>query len=218
MKNQTIKEGGITRIITVGKVTVDAEKGIYKSDFQKDKTSSVMFRQVINTHSIYPAARVSSDKQNNLFSDEEFGFDGGQEFDSVSNRVAFMDVPETMTVAQVQAKISANACIYKCLSNRPVLTTNQMSAIQAGLRSLDQFANSQAIRYPENEQTMTNGTAGKLILDAEGKVQYRAQFFSNVEKADEDERGTVEYYLTPELKAELEGAVPNASLVKEQSL
>lgn len=217
MKNQTIKENGITRVITVGPVTVDTEKGLYKSDYQKDKTLSVMFRQVINTHSTYPAARVSSDKQNNLFSDEEFGFDGGQEFDSVSNRVAFMDVPEGTTIAQVQAKISANACIYKCLANRPVLTSNQMSAIQAGLRTIDQFANTQAIRYPENEQTLANGTAGQLILDADGKVQYRAQFFSNTEKADEDERGG-EYYLSPELKAELAGVMPNARIVADQQL
>lgn len=218
MKNQTIKQNGITRVITVGKVTVDAEKGLYRSDFQKDKTLSVMFRQAINTHSTYPAVRVSSDKQDNLFTDEEFGFEGGQEFDSVQNRVAFMDVPETMTIAQVRAKILADACIYRCISNRPILTSNQMQAINAGLRSLDQFANSQAIRYSENETTLANGTAGTLILDVAGKVQYQASFFSNVEKADEDERGQVEYYLTPELKAELEGVKPNASLVKEQQL
>lgn len=218
MKNQTFTVNGIVHDIKVSPVTIDGEP--YASQFQKKDTMSIMLRQVISDHATYPSARVRNEKEDNLFADEEFGFTGGQEFTSVQNRVAFMDIPVGATVAQLQAKLAANpeACIYKQLSSRPILTSGQMSSITGGLRTLDMFANAQAIRYPENEGTIANGTAGKLILDAEGKVQYRATFFSQTERADVDERGKVEYYVSPELADELAGKVISASLVAEQSI
>lgn len=220
MKNQSFEENGIKHVITVGPVTID--KGPYVSDFQKKETVSFQFRQVINERTTYPSARVRNEMQANFFSDNEFGFTEGESYNSVQNRVAFMDVPVGTTMEQMVARlaIKPDACIYKVLSHRPILTSGQMSAIAINLNGLtiDKLANTQAIRYPENDTTTANGTAGKLILDASGKIQYRATFIWDTEKADIDERGKVEYYLSPELSEELSGKVISASLVAEQGI
>lgn len=220
MKNQKFEVSSIKHDITVGPVTIEGEP--YVSPFQKKDTVSIQLRQVIKDHATYPSARVSNEKEDNLFGEEEFGFTGGQEFTSTQNRVAFMDIPVGTTVATIQAKLNAlpDACIYKQLSHRPILTSGQMNAIQNPELdyTLDKAAKSQAIRYPENDATLANGTAGKLILDADGKIQYRATFFSKTEKADIDERGEVDYYVSSELADELRGIVINASLVAEQGI
>src|SRR5690349_20602069 len=90
--------------------------------------------------------------------------------------------------------------IYRVLSNAPILTEDQKYAVAMGLRTKDQFANSQAIRYPESHED-----AGQLVLDRAGKVQYRRTFFWPTAMADIDQRGG-EVYLSAELEAELNGA------------
>lgn len=219
MKNHVIKNDGITHEVTVGPVTIDGEP--YVSQYQKKDTLSIMLRQVINTRSTYPSAKISNNMQDNLFDLEDFGFGDGQVFNSVQNRTAFLDVPTDSTLAVLTEKVKSyvDACIYRVISNKPILTDSQLSAITNGITTYDVFANSQAIRFPESHETTPN----LLILDAWGKVQYRSTFFSRTEKSDEDYRGaTAEGYLSPELKAELEalksGVNTSATLVASQGL
>ena len=154
------------------------------SDFQKEGTKTAVLRQTIETVSKYPSKSVSSDKQDNIFSMAEFGFEE-QEFVSTRSHVSFMDVPENSTIESVQAQLAKfpGACNYRILSNEPILTTNQQYSIDAKLKTLDDYANSQVVRYGEGTPN-----AGKLLLDPNGKVQYRAVFFSSVHKEDVDER------------------------------
>lgn len=214
MKNHSSTTNGITREVEVGAVTLDGAP--YVSNFQKKDTLTAMFRQEIKVKSIYPAARISDERNDNFFGAEEFGFEGGQEFVSVEKRVAFMDVPTNTTVEVLNARLAANseASLYKVLSNKPILTSGQLSAVTNGLRTYDEFANSQVIRYPEGHIE-----AGKLILDSFGKVQYRAIYLSSKDKEDEDYRSeTSEAYISPEIAVELANTPTSATLVPDQSL
>lgn len=208
MENQ-----GVKRASTKSAVTLDS---ITRSMFQKDKTMTAMLRQTVNTVSEYPSARVANDKQDNLFGIAEFGFTS-QSFDSVENRVAFIDIPEGVTAEIVKAKLAAapQSCIYKALSNKPILTSDQQSSLDRGITaSLDVFANAQVVRYPAN-----HANAGQIILDNNGKVQYRATFFSQTAKADEDFRtaDVSDVYVSEAINAELAGTVAS-TVVANQSL
>ncbi len=90
-----VTEGGITITTTTSKIELDK---LSKSDFQKPGTLTAQIRQLVKTVSLYPAKKTTSDKQNNIFSNEDFGF-GGQTFESIETRVAWLLVPETTTEA-----------------------------------------------------------------------------------------------------------------------
>jgi hypothetical protein len=215
MENQVIGAGssnGIVRTMHKGPITVAR---VYKSDFQKSKTETAELRQTITITSVYPSQRAGNSLQDSLSPISAYGFEESV-FDSVENRVAFPMVAEGTTLEQAMALLAANpnACLYKVLSNEPILSDTQQYSISIGQRTKDQFANAQAVRYPENHETSPN----QLIKDKFGKVQYRQVFFSKIAKADEDRRTEDQVcYLSPELKAELEGA-PIAGLIIEQGL
>lgn len=196
----------IRKEVTKGGIMVDR---IYKNDFQKPGTLTAQIRQVIETQSFYPSKKVDSNLQDNIFDGKDFGFDD-QKFTAKETRVAWIFVPENITPDVVQtrldAAVKAGACIYKVLSAEPILDDNQKYAIQQKLRTMDDFADAQAARYPENEETKANGTANKLILDARGNVQYRRTFFFKTPQEDHDVRDQVTPYLSAKLKAELVGA------------
>ena len=177
-------DNSIRKDVTKGNVTVDS---ITVGKFQKQGTETAMLRQNVLTKSFYPSAIHTSDKQENPYGSNDFG-DTESEFTSEENRVAFIDVPEGASVADVQSKIGSNACLYRVLSNHPILTDNHENAISRGLTSLDAIADSQVVRYGENDDN-----AGDLILDSAGRVQYRKIFYWNSGKSDEDLRGKSEY-------------------------
>lgn len=185
------------------KSKIVAEK-LYVSNFQKPGTLTAQIRQQIETKSFYPSKKVDSDMQANIFSAADCGF-GEQEFTSTEERVAWIPVPSTIKLAEVQAKLDAafanGACIYRVLSNQPILDENQKYGITQGLVTKDHLANSQVVRYPEDHATEPNG----LVKDKAGNVQYRRTFFWNSAKEDVDARDG-QVYLSAELKAELEGA------------
>ena len=186
----------ISNIVTRSAIIVEEVK---VSNFQKEGTKTAVLKQTIETISKYPSKSVSSDKQDNIFSMSDFGFEE-QEFTSTRTNVAFMDVPENSTIESVQAQLAKfpEACIYRILSNEPILTSNQKYSIDAGLKTLDDYANSQVVRYGEGSPK-----AGDLLLDAMGKVQYRSVFFSAKGKADVDERTEDnKMYLSKELELE----------------
>ena len=189
----------------VSKAAITLDK-IYSADYQKEGTLTAQIRQVVTTKSFYPSKKVASDLQANIFGLGDFGFEE-QEYSSTETRVAWIPVPTNAKKDEVEAKLKAatekGACIYKVLSNHPILDENQKYAISQGLTTLHTFANSQVVRYPENHEK-----AGQIILDNHGKVQYRRTFFWNTPMEDQDARSldSADAYLSPEIAAELEGA------------
>jgi len=173
---------------------------VYKSDYQKDGTHTAELRQTVTTKSYYPGKSVSNNMQDNIFGQNDFGFEE-QEYTNNEKRVAWIDVPENMTPEAVAEKLAnfPEATLYRVLSNNPILTDNQVYAISAGLTTKDNFAESQVVRYPEGSEN-----AGKLALDSNGKPQYRAIFFSNSAKEDMDLRTEdEEFYASASIAAEL---------------
>ena len=174
------------------------------SSFQKVGTMTAVLKQTIETISKYPSKSVSSDMQDNIFGMQDFGFES-QEYTSTRTNVAFMDVPTGSTIESVTLQLSKfpKACLYRVMSNEPILTDKQKYSITAGLKTMDDYANSQVIRYGEGSEQ-----AGELLLDSNGKVQYRAVYFSIKDKEDIDLRNNSdEMYLSPELELEFNEAI-----------
>lgn len=192
----------IRKEVVEGPVTIDS---IGVSKFQKPKTLTATLRQVITTTSYYPAARASNEAQDNFFTVEEFGF-GEQEFVSVENRIAFLLIPETMNAEELLQRITNNpkARIYKVVSNHPILTPDQKSAIVRGQKILDDFADKQVVRYPISD----NDNSGKIILDSNGKIQYRKTYSSTIGRQDQDFRtaDSDNFYISAAIRAELADA------------
>ncbi len=188
--------------VSKGPVTFDSFR---VSSFQRAGTKTAILRQEVKTVSHYPSIQVENDKQDNLFSLDEFGAEE-QSFTTVEHRVAFMDVPENITEEQMQEKLrqaNANgACLYKVLSNYPILTDNHKNAIARGLTDLDTIAKSQVVRYPAGSDN-----EGEIIPDPAGKIQYRKVFFSKTAKADEDYRGNGNEYVPEDIEREFAGGV-----------
>lgn len=208
-------DNSIRKSVTKGKVTVDS---ITVGKFQKEGTETAMLRQTVNTISYYPSAVHSSDMQENPFTTAEFG-DEEQAFPSVEKRVAFIDVPEGTAIDAVLAKLGENATLYRTLSNAPILTDNHRNAINRGLTTKDELANSQVVRYPEG-----NSNEGELILDPQGRVQYRKVFFWTTTKEDIDLRGHEDHpeYKSEAMKTEIgvdttTGEIPEAVVIEDQS-
>lgn len=198
------------KVVTKTPVTVDK---VYKSLYQKEGTNSAQLRQVVTTAAFYPSKRISNDHQDNIFSLEEFGFEE-KEFTSEDHRVSWIDIPEAITnVDDVAARLPQESCLYKILSNRPIITDSQANAIDNPdlPLTLDKVANRQVVRYSDG-----NERAGQLILDPNGKPQYKHNFFSKTPKEDVDLRTEVanDYYVSDEIKAELLGA----SVIQGQQL
>lgn len=185
-------------------VTLDLIK---TSDYQKEGSKTAQLRQKIVTKAFYNSKQSANDLTDSIFDNADFGY-AEQEFESTENRVAFLNVPENITPEEVIAKLAATpkARIYKILSNYPILTQSQQYAINQGLRTKDEFANSQVARYGEN--TSDASLVGKLVLQ-DGKPQYRATFFSAKGAPDVDLRSAdpADFYTTPEIYREMTGEV-----------
>lgn len=193
-------QNSVRKVVT--KTAVKAEK-IYTTEFQKEGTKTCQLRQVVTTKSYYPSKQIKNNLQDNPFNITDFGFEE-QEYTQNENRVAWVDVPAAVeSVDDVEAKLPAEASLYRIMSNRPILTTNQVYAIDEGLRTMDDFANSQIVRYGENTPE-----AGQLVLDNNGKPQYRQVFYSSTLKEDVDKRSTSasDFYASEAIKAEMMGA------------
>ncbi len=190
---------------------------VYVNEFQKEGTKTAELRQEVTIKSFYPSKKTESSLQNGLADNSEFGFKE-QEFFSKEERVAWVLVPANMPDAEVAKRVAndntTNSCIYRKLSNEPILDENQSYAITANLKTMDDFANSQVVRYPENEATKANGTAGKIIKDTNDNPQYRRTFYWKTPKEDIDVRDANKVYVSDEIEVELKGA----SVLEGQSL
>jgi len=195
-------DNSLRKEVTKSLITVDK---VEATEFQKEGTKTAQLRQIVKTKSFYQAKQIETNLQDNMFApadyDETFK---EQEFNSTENRVAFINVPEVTSVNDVLSKISEHpeAVLYRILSNHPILTTSQSYAIDQGLTTLEVISESQIVRYGKDHQK-----EGQLARDSNDKPQYRAIFYSNVAKADEDLR-TVEaedFYVSESIQEELVG-------------
>lgn len=203
-----MEQNQVTKEISKGAITVDR---VYVADYQKEGSETAELRQEVTIRSKYPSVQTETDMQNGLFSNSAFGYEP-KVFESVEKRVAWIPVPKGTTIQQVEALLATKpaACIYKVLSNEPILDKNQQYAIDAGLKTKDDFANAQVARYPENHEK-----AGEVILDKNEKVQYRRTFFWNVAHEDMDLRtADATQYLSEEIALELKGA----SILENQNI
>ena len=160
---------------TFGPILVDhVAPSAYKAN-----RSQAQLRQVITSE--YAGGRVGNNLQDAFVSAETFGF-SAKTYDE--NRVAWVDVPTSWTVAQVEAhlKTMPKACIYKILSTEPILTSEQENWV-------DGLSKAEAAEFVQRIADR------QLVIDQDetpvfykGVPQYRATFFSATAKADVDQR------------------------------
>lgn len=185
---------------------------VHATAYQKEGTLTAEIKQTVTTKSFYPSKSVANNFQDNPYSTTEFGF-SEQEFSSNSKRVVWVDVPVGSTAESVAAKLAAlpDATIYRIYANKPILSDNQLYAINAGLTTKDAIADKQVVRYGENDER-----AGQLILK-NGKPQYKADFFKSTATADQDLRteDPADFYATPTIKVELAGVTTSISVEQE---
>ena len=209
----TTQENKIVKQSTVGPLLVDK---VYEAQYQKEGTLTAQLKQTIETKSLYPSKSVTSNMQDNPFAQEDFGFTP-QEYNSSETRVAWIPVPAGSTVESVTAQLEkiAGRTIQRVLANRPILSDNQKYAIGAGQTTEDIIAASQVLRFPDNHETTPN----KLILDKNGKIQYKANFFRNTKVEDLDYRTEAkdDFYASKELLEELNAGIATNSHVGQQS-
>lgn len=188
---------------------------VYKSEFQKPNSLTAELRQEVVTTSYYPKANMSNSLNDKIFTTKDFGIDD-QTYKSKEIRVAFLNVPESLdTPEKVQAHLAKfpELCLYRILSNKPILSEEDLRAIEQGFISIGTKAEAQVVRYPDS-----SATPGKLALTKAGKVQYRRVAISTSFKDDEDLRNDnpEDTFLTEDLKAELnnvEVAVPESQTI-----
>ena len=182
---------------------------VYAADYQKEGTLTAEIKQTITTKSYYPSKSVSNNLQDNPFNTSEFGF-SENEYTAQETRVVWVDVPVGSTVESVAAKLASlpDANLYKMLANKPILSDNQLYAIGAGLTTKDIIADKQVVRYPTGHPQ-----AGQIILDPQGKVQYKATYFKTTAMADQDLRtaDVNDYYATPNMNVELAGIMTSVA-------
>lgn len=171
-----------------GKLEVE---DIYVSDFQSEGTVTMRLSQTVTLKVDYPSKQVENSHQNNPFAVEEFGFTS-KPFENKSVRKAFLDVPEGTTMAKARKVMKreidthgeGNCRIYRCLSSQPILTDGQQRMIAKGKLTLNKIAARQLVIYED--------TGMPIIYN--GKVQYRATFYTNTGVEDQDTRDLPEYW------------------------
>lgn len=204
MESPVQKNGEVQRTVTKGNLVVAR---IYAAEWQKEGSMTAEIRQEETTVSLYPSKRVSNSFQDNIFSAEEFGYEM-QPFTSKRTNVAFLLVPVGTTVEILQERLKKfpEACVYRVIDNKPVVTDSHAYAIKQGLLTLDRLANKQVVRYAADAE---DGTfkEGDIILDRFGKPQYKVSFFSSVAHEDVNNCNSdpAYTYVTPEIIAEMKG-------------
>lgn len=207
-ENQGTPGTEVRKVVTKGQIEVSR---VFKGNFQKEGTQTAELKQTIETVSHYPSKTVTSNFQDNPFSNEDFNF-GESKWENKETRVAWINVPEGTTVDQTIAKLKghAKAGLYKVLSNSPIISDIQEYAIGQNMTSADIIGDAQVVRYPKGDVK-----EGQLIL-ANGKPQYRAVFFNTQGLEDQDLRtdAPADFYATEKVKMELENStVPSQTVL-----
>jgi len=194
---------------------------VYENQYQKKGSLTAEIKQKVKTTTTYPGISVSTDKQVNPFSSDEFENTEETVYENESTRVAWIPVPDTADQETVQKKLDDGKFYLKqVISNRPILTSQQKKAIEDGVsvNGMQRAAERQIVRAPQ-----TADDAGLLIRDRDtGKPIYKANFL--VEKTedgstpDEDLRTQKpeDFYLPESLKKEFNDLVEDDSVVVDQ--
>ena len=155
-------------------ITVNADKGIYKTDVSNKM--QVELRQEVVTS--YPSIKLGNNKADALFTNDEAGV---KTQDFVDTRVAWLPVGNITDIDAVTTKLEslAKATLYKVLSLQPILTDNDETAIANELTTLEHIATKQRTKDKDGN-----------IVNFKGLPQYRRVFFSTEGKADIDLRPT----------------------------
>jgi hypothetical protein len=199
---------GIRKEVSATALGVDK---IYVATWQKEGTKTAQLRQVVTTKSFYPSKKIDSSHQDNPFEIAEFGFEE-KDYTATDKRVTWINIPEIITdIADVLAKFPEGSMLYRVMSNRPTITDHQAHTIDTGILTLEQIADKQIVKYGD-----THEKAGQIILDPNGKPQYRSIFYSNTPVKDVDNRTETadDFYATPAVQAVISGA----SVIPEQQL
>lgn len=152
METQVSTDGRIAKEISSSNITVNR---VYKADYQKENSVTAELKQTVKTVSLYPSMSVSNDMKDNLFVPEDFG-SKPKAYENNEGRVAWIDVPVGTTPEKLAELLTSNptARLYKVLSNKPILTSDQKYAVQNGITTVDVIGSRQAIRYPENHDVV----------------------------------------------------------------
>lgn len=213
---------GTTSVVKVEviKKPIEVSK-VAKGEYQKEGELQAELKQTVETKSFYPEKTVTTDLQDNPFKQEEFNYEN-KEYSNTRTDVAWIPVPSGTTAKEVLGRIAINpkATLYRIISNFPIFNSNQLGYID-GIMSdenktkeqkeaeskemKDKIANRQVLRYG-NDDSNGQFKKGDLILDSNGKPQYKAVFFSENGKEDVDQRRAdfESYYATDLIATELQ--------------
>lgn len=148
-------EGGIEQ--SFGPITVDK---VEVNSFN-DKVWQAQLRQEVTV--TYPAARAHNSLSDGLFAADQFG--EGQSF--VEKRVTWLPCPIDTTVEVIEEILrqNADAVLHKTLSMEPILSEEQINAMETGLSD----------QTPEDY-------AEKNVKDADGETLLYAEkpFYRNI--------------------------------------
>lgn len=162
-----------------GPITLDRIKKSEYPNRAGNHPFQAQLRQEVTTS--YPGGSTGNSMTENLFSTEDFGFQGST---YTSQRVTWIPVPETATEEQIKALLASkpNARIWNKYSNKvqDVMTDEQHYAVTSGQQTLSSFEDKLRIR--DNQGNELSG------YDEEGKAQFRSSGFALEAKEDEDLR------------------------------
>lgn len=151
------------------------------------KKNSVQLRQAVTT--IYESARAGNSANDTIFDNEEFDFAEAASFES--SRVAFMDAPLSLdpdneeSLKQVQERLDKcpNARLYRTLSLKPILTSEQKS----WMMNLDsEEEKKEFLELIKNRQRIIDENEQPVLY--KGQFQYGVTNFSATGKEDVDTR------------------------------
>ena len=143
--------------------------------------------------SVYGLKNGASSLDSQIFPSKDFG--EGETHRNESKRVFFLNVPESLdTIEKVQEHLKKfpNLHLFRILSTKPILSNEDLAAIDNGKLSLDTKANQQIVRNNE----------GKIVA-FEGKPQYKRICLSTEFREDEDLRNSEDCYTSTEIWEEM---------------
>ena len=143
--------------------------------------------------SVYGLKNGASSLDSQIFPAKAFG--EGEKYTNENKRVFFLNVPESFdTIEKVQEHLKKypNLHLYRILSTKPILSNEDIAAINNGKLSLDTKANQQIVRNNE----------GKIVA-FEGKPQYKRIGVSTEFREDEDLRNSEDVYTSTEIWDEM---------------
>lgn len=204
--------------INRSKIAVDEIQDSFKKGLRQ-----AQLRQVVI--SSYPSARIGNEFKDSLYSEEQLGITSTP---YQNERVTWIPVAMDATKEQVQADLDKvlNACIYRIISLKPIISSDQKRVIENGLSGdafadfklknnltkdswdeecsaivMNGIADRQTVRYGEGNDAQQPADAAVLF---NGKIQYKELAFSMTERADID------------LRVEEKQVIPSIALVAEE--